>query len=100
MVESGLFGKLNLDLTFNIGIYISGIILTSSFLVVPTGVIVASLRNACFVILILSVILKELDYALTFYSDKKQELALFLYVLYRVFYFIIVIITVVNIQTV
>ena len=51
-----LFGKLNLNNTFNVGLYISGIVFITSFIVAPVGIPIEKVRSTALFIIIVSVI--------------------------------------------
>lgn len=59
--QEGLFASLDLTSSFNVGLYIAGIILIFSFIIVPSGININVLRSVTFYIVVLSVIAKEIS---------------------------------------
>ena len=58
---------------FNVGIYISGIILISSFLIKPESIDINSLRKICFIVIILSIIMKEINKYLEIWLNNCKD---------------------------
>lgn len=66
-------GNLNLNNPFNIGIYVSAIILISSFVITPAEIQLPLLRATCFRILLVSMVLREAAYGILHYAQKNKD---------------------------
>lgn len=81
------FSRLNPNSVLNLGIYISGILLISSFFVELKGVEIINFRLICGIILLFSIIYKEIDYWIDIFINKEKILN-WIYILIRLLYII------------